>query len=72
MLMIFTEVMNYLQTSPSSVSYFFYCVFEVQQIHTHKGLPVSLCSFIKPVMENPHLFQPHYIIKKMLLKVSVP
>jgi len=36
--------------SPGSASYFSHYNGEVKQLITHKGLPTSFCSFIKPLL----------------------
>jgi hypothetical protein len=61
----FTNYLHYLRTSPGSVPPAH--IGKVKQIHT-KALPISLCSFIKPLLWNLHPLLPHYFVKKMLLK----
>jgi hypothetical protein len=54
--------------SPGSGSYFF-LILAKRRRYTHiKALPTSHCSFIKPLLENPHPLKTHYFIMKMLLK----
>jgi len=67
-LSIFPAVMNYLQITPGSVSYFCLILAKWSRYTHIKALPTSRCSFIKPLLENPHSLKPHYFIMKMLLK----
>jgi hypothetical protein len=59
--MIFSAVMNYLQMSPGSSSYFFPHIGEVKQIHTHKGpsdksLFLHTAPSVKSTPPSPLLF----------------
>jgi len=46
-LMIFRAVMNHLQTSPGSGSYFFLILAKWSKYTHIEALPISLCSFTK-------------------------
>ena len=54
--------------SPGCGSYFLLILAKWSKYTNLKGLPTCLCSFLKPLMYNPHPLNPHYFIKKMLLK----
>jgi hypothetical protein len=67
-LSMFPAVMNYLQMSPGSGSYFFLILAKWSRCTQINSLSTSHCSFTKPLLENPPPLKPHYFITKTLLK----